>query len=76
MLRIPNDDYVHVSYRIAELRRHPPAGRVVYLFGGSGTMEMMRSEAALARMSRLPAAPESPSSAWRRTSRASARRWR
>lgn len=49
MLRIPNDDYVHISYRIAELRRTPPAGRVVYLFGGSGTMEMMRSEAVLAR---------------------------
>jgi len=48
MLRIPNDDYVHVSYRIAELKAKPPAGRVVYLFGGSGTMEMMRSEAALA----------------------------
>jgi len=48
MLRIPNDDYVHVSYRVAELRAKPPTGRVVYLFGGSGTMEMMRSEAALA----------------------------
>ena len=49
MLRIPNDDYVHVSYRIAQLKAKPPAGRVVYLFGGSGTMEMMRSEAVLAR---------------------------
>ncbi len=49
MLRIPNDDYVHVSYRIAELKAKPPAGRVVYLFGGSGTMEMMRSGAAIAR---------------------------
>jgi hypothetical protein len=49
MLRIPNDDYVHVSYRIAELKAKPPAGPVVYLFGGSGTMEMMRSEAVLAR---------------------------
>lgn len=48
MLRIPNDDYVHLSYRVAELRRHPPAGRVVYLFGGSGTMEMVRSPGALA----------------------------
>jgi len=48
MLRIPNDDYVNLSYRVAELRRHPPAGRVVYLFGGSGTMEMIRSPGALA----------------------------
>ncbi len=48
MLRIPNDDYVHVSYRIAELKRTPPTTSVVYLFGGSGTMEMMRSEGVLA----------------------------
>ena len=27
MLRIPNDDYVHVSYRIAELKATPPTGR-------------------------------------------------
>ena len=49
MLRIPNDDYVNVSYRIAELKRTPPKSSVVYLFGGSGTMEMTRSEAVLAR---------------------------
>ena len=49
MLRIPNDDYVNVSYRVAELKRTPPSSPVVYLFGGSGTMEMMRSEAVLAR---------------------------
>ena len=48
MLRIPNDDYVHVSYRIAELKRTPPTTPVVYLFGGSGTLEMIRSEGALA----------------------------
>jgi len=47
-LRIPNDDYVNLSYRIAEIKRHPPAGRVAYLFGGSGTMEMVRSPDALA----------------------------
>ncbi len=58
MLRIPNDDYVHVSYRIAELKRTPPTSPVVYLFGGSGTMEMMRSEGVLAaRRSRPTAAP-------------------
>lgn len=48
MLRIPNDDYVHVSYRIAELKRTPPTTPVVYLFGGSGTLEMIRSEGVLA----------------------------
>ena len=48
MLRIPNDDYVNVSYRVAELKRTPPVGPVVYLFGGSGAMEVMRSENTLA----------------------------
>ena len=48
MLRIPNDDYVNLSYRMAELKRSPPTTPVVYLFGGSGTMEMMRSEDVLA----------------------------
>ncbi len=48
VLRIPNDDYVNLSYRVADIRRHPPSGRVVYLFGGSGTMEMVRSPSALA----------------------------
>ena len=48
MLRIPNDDYVNVSYRVAELKRRPPAGPVVYLFGGSGAMEIIRSEDTLA----------------------------
>lgn len=47
IVRIPNDDYAHVSYRVAELRRHPPAGPVVYLLGGSGTLELARSEASL-----------------------------
>ncbi len=48
MLRIPNDDYVNISYRIADLKRRPPTTTVVYLFGGSGTMEMIRSESTLA----------------------------
>ena len=47
MLRIPNDDYVHVSFRVADLKKHPPSLPVVYLFGGSATMELMRSEGAL-----------------------------
>jgi hypothetical protein len=48
MLRIPNDDRVNVSYRVARLKRTPPTTPVVYLFGGSGTEEMIRSEGALA----------------------------
>ena len=47
MLRIPNDDYVHTSYLLADLARRPPTGPVVYLFGGSGAMELMNSEASL-----------------------------
>ena len=49
LLRIPNDDYVHASYLLADLSRHPPTGPVVYVFGGSGAMELMNSEASLGR---------------------------
>jgi len=48
LLRIDHDDYVHVSYRVAELREQPPEHRTVYLFGGSGTMECIVSEESLA----------------------------
>jgi len=48
LLRIQHDDYAHVAYRVAELRRDPPAGPTVYLFGGSGAMECFVSEASLA----------------------------
>jgi hypothetical protein len=48
-LRITNDDYVHLAYRIAELKKHPPAGPTLYLFGGSGAMESIVSEPSLAR---------------------------
>lgn len=47
LLRNPNDDYVHVSFRVADLNKHPPSLPVVYLFGGSGTMELLHSESAL-----------------------------
>ncbi|HZL64454.1 MAG TPA: hypothetical protein VFD50_05875 [Thermoleophilia bacterium] len=47
-IRIPNDDFVHVSYTLAQLRRNPPKGPVVYIFGGSGAVEMFVSEKALA----------------------------
>ena len=48
LLRISHDDYVHVSVRVQELRKDPPATRTIYLFGGSGTMECFVSEASLA----------------------------
>ena len=46
-VRIPNDDYAHLTYRLAQLRRHPPQGTTVYMFGGSGTIESFVSEKAL-----------------------------
>jgi hypothetical protein len=39
LLRITNDDYLHVAYRVAEIRNKPSPERTIYLFGGSGTME-------------------------------------
>jgi hypothetical protein len=48
LLRISHDDYVHVSVRLQELRKDPPPTRTIYLFGGSGTMECIVSEASLA----------------------------
>jgi len=47
-LRIAHDDYVHVTYRVAELRQDPPVGPTVYLFGGSAAMECFVSEESLA----------------------------
>ena len=48
LLRISHDDYVHVSVKVQELKEDPPTTRTVYLFGGSGTMECIVSEASLA----------------------------
>ncbi len=48
LLRISHDDYVHVSVKVQELKKDPPKTRTVYLFGGSGTMECIVSEASLA----------------------------
>jgi hypothetical protein len=48
LLRISHDDYVHVSVKVQQLKEHPPLLRTVYLFGGSGTMESIVSEASLA----------------------------
>ena len=48
LLRIGHDDYVHVSVKVQELKANPPKTRTIYLFGGSGTMECIVSEASLA----------------------------
>jgi len=48
-LRIANDDYVHISYKLGQLKKHPPVGPTIYLFGGSGAMESFISEASLAK---------------------------
>lgn len=46
-VRNRNDDNGHLSYRMVRLRERPPRGTVVYLLGGSATMESFTSEAAL-----------------------------
>jgi len=48
LLRIANDDYVHIAYRVAELQKHPPSVPTIYLFGGSGAMESVVGERSLA----------------------------
>lgn len=49
VLRTSHDDFIHVSYRIAELRgRQPTTETTIYLLGGSGTMECIQSESSLA----------------------------
>lgn len=47
LLRIANDDYAHVTYRLALLRQSPPEVRTAYYFGGSGAMDCIVSEASL-----------------------------
>ncbi len=48
-LRIENDDYVHLAYRLAQLKKDPPVGPTLYLFGGSGAMESIVSQRSLAQ---------------------------
>lgn len=48
LLRITHDDYLHIAYRVSELREDPPNQPTVYLFGGSGTMECFVDEDSLA----------------------------
>ena len=47
--RIHNDDYVHITYKLGQLKRHPPKGATIYLFGGSEAMESIVSQTSLAR---------------------------
>jgi len=47
LLRITHDDYLHVAYRVAELKKEPSQQRTIYLFGGSGTMECFIDEQSL-----------------------------
>ena len=48
LLRITHDDYVHVVYKVNQLKKDPPAS-AVYIFGGSGAMETVVGERSLAR---------------------------
>jgi len=47
LLRITHDDYLHVSYRVAQLKRESSPELTIYLFGGSGTMECFIDEPSL-----------------------------
>jgi hypothetical protein len=44
LLRNTHDDYVHVAYKVNQLKKHPPQGQAVYIFGGSGAMEVVVGE--------------------------------
>ena len=46
-VRYRNDDNGHVNYSMVRLRETPPEGTVVYLLGGSATMECFLSEESL-----------------------------
>ena len=48
LLRHDHDDQVHVAYSVNQLKEHPPQGRVVYIFGGSGAMEAVSGDRSLA----------------------------
>lgn len=44
LVRHEHDDQLHVAYTVSRLKESPPAGPVVYVFGGSGTMEAIVSD--------------------------------
>jgi hypothetical protein len=49
LLRITHDDYVHVAYKVNQLKKRPPQHVAVYIFGGSGAMETVVGERSFAR---------------------------
>ena len=49
LLRITHDDYVHVAYRVNQLKKNPPQDQAVYVFGGSGAMEVIVGERSFSR---------------------------
>ena len=48
LVRHEHDDQVHVAYQVNRLGQDPPAGRVLYVFGGSGAMEAVTGDRSLA----------------------------
>jgi len=48
LLRLPTDDWGHVSYQVGLLKRRPPAHEPVYLLGGSNVRECITTEGGLA----------------------------
>ena len=48
LVRHEHDDQLHVAYTVYRLRRDPPTGPVMYVFGGSGAMESMVGERSFA----------------------------
>lgn len=43
LLRITHDDYIHMVYKVNQLKQDPPREQAVYVFGGSGAMEAIAS---------------------------------
>jgi hypothetical protein len=48
LVRHEHDDQVHVAYQVNRLKKDPPAGQVLYIFGGSGAMEAVTGDRSLA----------------------------
>jgi hypothetical protein len=49
LLRITHDDYLHVAYRVNELKQDPLQDHAVYVFGGSGAMEAVVGDGSFSR---------------------------
>jgi hypothetical protein len=48
LLRITHDDHLHVAYKVNQLKKHSPDRQAVYIFGGSGAMEVVVGERSFA----------------------------